>query len=139
MCSQFFRYYKDEDEFDTTRVHYGTSVIGGEFISFIVSIMTARLVNRLDSPGLFKENSYKDLMLDLAQAQKVKAGDQWLYVQLPVGIQKELQALGLMPNPDGGQKRKPGRPKTIVTEVVSKRKPGSPLESKNKTKAGQPG
>ena len=69
LVKEFFRYYKDEDGFDDTKVQYDTSVIGSEFISFIASLMTARLVNRFDSLGLFRDNSYRDLMSDLAQAE----------------------------------------------------------------------
>lgn len=137
LVEEFFHYYKAEDGLDDTRVHYDTSVIGSEFISFIASVMTARLVNRFDELGLFKENSYKDLMGDLAQAKKVKTGasDGWLYVQLPEGIQEELRLLGLMPEKDVKEKRKPGRPKKVVAEILPKRKPGRPRGSKNRSKA----
>ena len=96
LVEEFFRRYKDEDEFSKTRGQDDTSVVGSEFINFIASVMTARLFNRFDSLALFEEYSYKDIMCDLSQAVKVKTGSegQWLFVRFPLGIQEELQKLG---------------------------------------------
>lgn len=137
LVEEFFRRYKDEDEFYKTDVQDDTSVIGSEFISFIASVMTARLFNRFDQLGLFEDRSYKDLMCDLAQAMKVKSGPngQWLFVRLPMTIQEELQKLGLMEKPEEKPHRKPGRPRKNPVQVGPKRKPGRPKGSRNKPKA----
>lgn len=131
LIEDMFRYYKDEDEFKETRVHDDSSVIGSEFISFFSAVMTSRLFKKFDEKGLFKENSYKDIMCDLRQAKKVKIDDKWLYVQLPLGIQEELRELGLLPteNATPKEKKKRGRPKKIVTELKQKRKPGRPRKA----------
>ena len=137
LVEEFFHYYKEEDDFDDTRVHLDASVYGSEFISFIASLLTARLVNRFDSLGLFKTASYKDIMTDLAQAKKIKSGegdDKWLYVRLPEGIQDELRLLGLMEKKTEKAKGKPGRPKTEAVPIGPKRGRGRPLGSKNKPK-----
>lgn len=136
LVEEFFRRYKDEDEFSKTSVQDDTSVIGSEFINFIASVMTARLFNRFDSLGLFEEHSYKDMMCDLSQAVKVKTGSdgQWLFVRLPMGIQEELQKLDLMGKPEEKPHRKPGRPRKISVETGPKKKPGRPRGSKNKLK-----
>lgn len=98
--------------------------------------MTARLVNRFDSLGLFRDNSYRDLMSDLAQVEKTRTGkdSQWLYVQLPQEIQEKLQILRLTEKPEDKPHRKPGRPRKNPVQTEPKRKRGRPLGSMNKPK-----
>ena len=136
LVEEFFRRYKDEDEFSKTRVQDDTSVVGSEFINFIASVMTARLFNRFDSLALFEEYSYKDIMCDLSQAVKVKTGSegQWPFVRFPLGIQEELQKLGLMEKSKEKTHRKPGRPRKNILEPGPKRKPSRPRGSKNRPK-----
>ncbi len=142
LVEEMFRFYKDEDEFKDTKVHDDASVYGSEFIAFFSAVMTARLIKEFSKHDLFDESSYSDIMCDLAQAKKVKlrqpdGTDSWLYVQLPLNIQKELKQLGLFPVEDSETKkegRKRGRPKKVITEAVQKRRPGRPKGSKNKPK-----
>lgn len=42
------RYYKQACEFDETRVHDDYSVIGSEFCCFIATVMTYRILNKLE-------------------------------------------------------------------------------------------
>jgi len=71
LIEECFRYYKHVTDFDDTRVHSDYSVYGSEFINFISSVMTARLIRKFDETGLFAEMTYNDIMSQLATAKKV--------------------------------------------------------------------
>ena len=49
------RYYKQSCEFDETRVHDNYSVYETEFINFLLSLLTYRLLNRFEDTGLLEE------------------------------------------------------------------------------------
>jgi len=71
LIEECFRYYKHVTDFDDTRVHSDVSVYGSEFINFISSVMTARLIRKFDETGLFSDVTYNDIMSRLASAKKV--------------------------------------------------------------------
>lgn len=60
------RMYKDAEELETTRVQDDPSVIASEFINFIATVMTSRLFNEFDRCSLFENDTYKNIMDDLA-------------------------------------------------------------------------
>ena len=151
LIETVFRHYKRDLECDSTRVQLESSTIGSEFIDFIASIMTCRMVQKAENAGLLDKQSYGNLMEDLSTARRPEEASltphtddgQWDIVTLDVF--SELEALELsipVPKPE---KKKRGRPvgsknqKTIEREklvasmpALPKRKPGRPKGSKNK-------
>lgn len=131
LIEQCFRYYKNVTELDDTRVHSDQSVYGNEFVNFIASVMTSRLIKRLEETGLLSELTYNEVMARLASAKKVDTdGDgQWEYVQTTKATEETLIRLDLMPKPEQPPKRKPGRPRKEVDPNAPKRKPGRPRKN----------
>ena len=52
------RYYKQACEFDETRVHNDYSVYGSEFVSFLSSVLTYRILNDAESKNVLEEYTY---------------------------------------------------------------------------------
>ena len=131
LIEECFRYYKHVTDFDDTRVHSDVSVYGSEFINFILSVMTARLIRKFDETGLFAEMTYNDIMSQLATAKKVNTnGDgQWEYVRTTRATEETLQRLGLLPRMEEPAKKKRGRPKKEVDPDAPKRKRGRPRKN----------
>lgn len=106
------RYYKSSCQFDETRVQDDYSVIGSEFIDFLSTLLTFRLINAFDKAELLENNTYKKLMSVLTRAKKARAdGRQWQMVRMNPSHLKILQELELIPKPEEPPKRKRGRPK----------------------------
>ena len=132
------KYYKSACEFDETRVHEDSSVIGSEFCDFLSTVLTYRLINSFDEANLLEKKTYKALLKALRAAKKVKLDGEWKMIKINPSNIKVLQEIGLLPKPELPQKNKLGRPaKTSAiekpTEII-KRKPGRPPGSKNKPK-----
>ncbi|MDY0289197.1 MAG: transposase [Sphaerochaeta sp.] len=131
LIEECFRYYKHVTDFDDTRVHSDVSVYGSEFVNFISSVMTARLIRKFDETGLFSEMTYNDIMSELATAKKVNTyGDgQWEYVRTTRATDKTLERLGLLPKVEEPAKKKRGRPKKEVDPNAPKKKRGRPRKN----------
>ncbi len=65
MC---FRQYKNDLEFDDTKVHTDYAVIGDEFIKFISTIAACRMTRRGVETGILEEMTFGDMIDDLATA-----------------------------------------------------------------------
>jgi hypothetical protein len=131
LIEECFRCYKHVTDFDDTRVHSDVSVYGSEFINFISSVMTSRLIRKFDETGLFAEMTYNDIMSQLATAKKVNSnGDGgWEYVRTTRATEQTLQRLGLLPKMEEPAKKKRGRPKKVVDPNAPKRKRGRPRKN----------
>ena len=71
-------FYKSACEFNETRVHDDYSVIGSEFCDFLSTILTFRLINAFDQPGLLENWTYKKVMSILIRAKKARpSGGDW--------------------------------------------------------------
>ena len=111
-----FNRYKNDECLDKTDVQGDFSVIGSEFVNFISTVITCRLIKKAREAELLAEMSYGDLMDDLSSAwRKVGAmgepetGDEYWVHTLKV-VFDELEALGLSkPIPKPAPKRR-GRP-----------------------------
>ena len=66
-----FDYYKNDLNLDTTNVQNDFSVIGSEFINFISTLITCRLIREAQKKKLLEKMSYKDLMEDLSEAWRL--------------------------------------------------------------------
>ena len=106
------RYYKSALDLDETRVHDDYSVIGTEFIDFLSSAVTMRVLNDLDNAGILKEMTYKKVMSILRRAKKVRcsSGADWQLVKLNPSQEEVLRKLQLLPDKEDPPKRKRGRP-----------------------------
>ena len=71
MLELVFRQYKNDQCLDRTNVQGDFSLIGSEFINFIATVATCRLIARAREAGLLNKMSYKDLMDDLSSAWRM--------------------------------------------------------------------
>ncbi len=111
------RYYKNALGFDVTRVHDDYSVIGSEFIDFLSTVITFRLLNLFDEKGLLEDMSYKKIMHILQRGKRIKNDNEWELIKMNPGQIEILQKLDLIPRPDpvDQPKRKRGRPRKNPT------------------------
>lgn len=72
MLELVFRAYKNDECLDCTNVQVDFSVIGCEFVSFISTLMTCRLINKLKTTDLLKHSSFGEIMEDLSSAWRMK-------------------------------------------------------------------
>ena len=113
-----FNRYKSDECLDKTNVQGDFSVIGSEFVNFIATVITCRLVKEARKAGLLNEMSYGDLMDDLASAWRMvdapddlpETGDKYWVHTLKTEFE-ELEALGLSKPIPMPQPKKRGRPR----------------------------
>lgn len=131
LIEECFRYYKNVTDFDDTRVHSDYSVYGSEFVNFISSVMTSRIIRKFEETELFSEMTYKDIMSKLSSAKKVDTlgNGEWKFVRTTKATEKMLERLGLIPKPEDPPRRKRGRPKKTVDASAPKRKRGRPTKN----------
>ena len=130
-----FNRYKNDECLDRTNVQGDFSVIGSEFINFISTVITCRLIRKAREAELLKLMSYGDLMDDLNSAwRKVDAPDEpstddngWVHTN--VGVFEELEALGLSKPIPKPEPKKRGRKKKESTEDKPKRPRGRPRKN----------
>ena len=63
-----FQRYKNDECLDQTGVQGDFSVIGSEFVNFISTTITCRLIHKAEKAGLLMHDSWADLMDDLSSA-----------------------------------------------------------------------
>ena len=130
-----FNRYKNDECLDRTNVQGDFSVIGSEFINFISTVITCRLIRKAREAELLKLMSYGDLMDDLNSAwRKVDAPDEpstddngWVHTN--VGVFEELEALGLSKPIPKPEPKKRGRKKKESVENKPKRPRGRPRKN----------
>lgn len=105
------RYYKSACKFDETRVQDDASVIGSEFIDFLSTVLTYRLLNKFDKVELLNDICYKKIMNLLDRAKKVRLDGEWHLIKVNPSLEKILIGLDLLPKPDEAPKKKRGRPR----------------------------
>ena len=152
-----FRRYKNDECLDQTGVQSDFSVIGSEFINFISTTLTCRMLKKAEDAGLLKDDSWADLMDDLSSAWRRVDGpmppkaDDPAWVHTIPKVMNLLTALGLAVKPPEETSAnvkvpgKRGRPKGSRNKstlerlakgsqepVNPKRGPGRPKGSKNK-------
>ena len=130
LLELMFNRYKNEEYFDETRVHNDFSVQGLEFINFISTLITSRILNKLEENNVLNGITYGELMEDLNAV--------WRRTDPPiegipdlddgyweVGVKSIFEALiklGLCTNkqaPEKLRKAKAGRPHKEKKEVDS--------------------
>ncbi len=135
MLELVFRQYKNDQCLDKTNVQGDFSLMGSEFINFISTVITCRLIGKAREAGLLNKMSYKDLMDDLISAWRMvdapepPKSDDGSRVHTINCVFEELEALGLsipVPKPE---LKKRGRPKKEPQEQKPKRLRGRPRKN----------
>ncbi len=132
-----FNRYKNDECLDHTDAQGDFSVIGNEFINFISTVITCRIIRKAEKAGLFKTMSYGELMDDLSSAWRrtdapaEPATDDGYWVHTLVSVFEELEALGLskpVPKPEPKKRGRKPKPKD-QTEQKPKRPRGRPRKN----------
>lgn len=125
-----FRQYKNDIELTSTNVHSDYSVYGSEFINFISSIISCRMLNKAIDNNLLDKDSFGDIIEDLNEIWRKENAPEDATIQdtywdhsLPSDLQI-LVKLGLIK--DTSVKRPRGRPKIKQIEDKIKRPRGRP-------------
>lgn len=135
MLELVFRQYKNDQCLDRTNVQGDFSLIGSEFVNFIATVATCRLIARARETGLLNKMSYKDLMDDLSSAWRMvdsptpPRSDDGFWVHTITCVFEELEALGLSIPVPGAEPKKRGRPKKEPQEQKPKRPRGRPRKN----------
>ena len=113
-----FNRYKNDECLDHTDVQGDFSVIGSEFINFLSTTATCRIIRKAERAGLLDSMSYADLMDDLSSAwrradgsaEPVTHDDYWVHT-LEV-VYDEMEKLGICkPVPKPEPKKRGRKPK----------------------------
>jgi len=130
-----FNRYKSDECLDKTNVQGDFSVIGSEFINFISTVATCRIIRKARSAGLLEDMSYGELMEDLSSAwrmvdaPKLPRSDDGYWVHTLKIVFEELEALGLsIPVPKPAPKKR-GRPRKNPESNEPKRPRGRPRKN----------
>ena len=130
-----FSRYKSDECLDKTRVQGDFSLIGSEFINFISTVATCRILRKARATGLLSGMSYGELMDDLSSAWRLKnaseppSSDDGQWVHTLINVFEELEALGLCVPVSKPAPKKKGRPKKVVSEHRPKRPRGRPRKN----------
>lgn len=136
-----FKRYKSDECLDKTCEQGDFSVIGSEFINFISTVATCRIIRKAEQAGLLKDMSYGDLMDDLSSAWRRTdapanpATDDGYWVHTLKTVFEELEALGLstpVAKPAPKKRGRKPKPKDQV-EIKPKRPRGRPRKDANQS------
>ena len=67
-----FKHYKSDEELTETNVQGNYSVIGSEFINFVSTVLTCRMVSKAKKAGVLNKTTYGDMLKDLSQIWRAK-------------------------------------------------------------------
>ena len=143
QLEMLFDCYKNSLDFGITRVQSDYAVRGSEFIDFIATVLTRRIVDRMAKVGVLDDNTYGDVIDDLrgcwrsskTQVNTKPSIQDELWCRLLKKDEDLLVTLGLATLPDNKPALPPkqrGRPKKGTTTDASskdetpRRKPGRP-------------
>jgi hypothetical protein len=130
-----FRQYKSDECLDSTNVQNDFSVIGSEFINFISTLITCRIVRKARNAGVLEDQTYGDLMEDLNQAWRMAGcseaprSDDGRWVHTMKYELEELEKLGLSIPAPKPEPKKRGRPRKNPETVSPKRPRGRPRKN----------
>jgi hypothetical protein len=130
MLELVFARYKSDECLDKTNVQGDFSLIGSEFINFISTVATCRIIRKARAAGLLAGMSYGELMDDLSSAWRMKnapeppSSDDGQWIHTLISVFDELESLGLsLPAPKPAAKKR-GRPKKNLSELEPKKSRG---------------
>lgn len=130
-----FNRYKNDECLDQTNVQGDFSVLGSEFINYISTVATCRIIRKARQCGLLEKTSYGDLMDDLSSAWRrtdappePRSNDGY-WVHTLKSVFEKLEALGLsIPEPLPEPKKRGRKPKN-PDSVKPKRPRGRPRKN----------
>ena len=134
-----FNRYKSDECLDHTDVQNDFSVIGAEFVNFLSTVATCRIIKKAREAGLFETMSYGELMDDLSSAWRrtdapsEPATDDGGWVHTLQIVFDELESLGLskpVPKPEPKKRGRKPKPKNEATQIP-KRPRGRPRKNAN--------
>ena len=136
-----FNHYKNDECLDKTNVQGDFSVIGNEFVNFISTVATCRIIRKARQCGLLEKISYGDLMDDLSSAWRrtdappEPSSDDGYWVHTLKYVFDELEALGLStPEPKPEPKKRGRKPKLKESESIKPKRPrGRPGKAANQS------
>ena len=132
-----FNRYKSDECLDHTDVQNDFSVIGAEFINFLSTVATCRIIKKAREAGLFETMSYGELMDDLSSAWRrtdapsEPATDDGGWVHTLQIVFDELEALGLskpVPKPEPKKRGRKPKPRDEAAQTP-KRPRGRPRKN----------
>jgi len=130
-----FKQYKSDECLDKTNVQGDFSVIGSEFVNFISTVATCRIIRKAREVGILDKMTYADMMDDLSEVWRMvdapgdAASDDNYWVHPMKYALEELEMLGLSkPVPKPEPKRR-GRPPKNPQVVKPKRPRGRPRKN----------
>ena len=135
MLELVFARYKSDECLDRTNVQGYFSLIGSEFINFISTVATCRILRKARTAGLLAGMSYGELMDDLSSAWRMKeapeppSSDDAYWVHTLNCVITELEALGLSVPASKPVPRKRGRPRKDAAAPKPKRPRGRPRKN----------
>ena len=112
-----FDRYKNDECLDSTNVQDDFSLIGSEFVNFIATAVTCRILNRARDAGVLEDMTYGDMLEDLSEAwrktdaPKEPSSDDNGWVHTLKESFRIMEALGLSKPVPVLPKRKRGRPR----------------------------
>ncbi len=131
-----FKRYKSDECLDHTGEQGDFSVIGSEFVNYISTVATCRIIKKAEQAGLLDHMSYGDLMDDLSSAWRRTdapddpSTDDGYWVHTLKIVFDELEALGLSkPIPKPLPKKRGRKPKLKEqTDIDPIRPRGRPID-----------
>ena len=135
-----FNRYKSDECLDHTDCQGDFSVIGSEFINFLSTVATCRIIRKAEKANLLDKMSYAELMDDLSSAWRLADSPMepstydgyWVHTLQTVFV--ELEALGLSKPIPKPEPKKRGRKPKDSADLKPKRPRGRPR--KNPSSAG---
>jgi hypothetical protein len=135
MLELVFKRYKNDECLNQTNVQGDFSLIGSEFINFISTVATCRIIRKARTAGLLEKMSYGDLMDDLSSAWRrvdapknpVSNDGYWIHTLKTVF--EELELLGLSAPVSKPAPKKRGRPRKNPEVIKPKRPRGRPRKN----------
>ena len=112
-----FNRYKSDECLDKTNVQGDFSLLGSEFINFISTVATCRLLRKARKAGILEDMTYGELMEDLSSAWRMidapmnPVSDDGKWVHTLPSVLREMEALGISAPPHNEKPKKRGRPR----------------------------
>ena len=67
-----FKHYKSDEELTETNVQGNYSAVGSEFVNFVSTVLTCRMVSKAKKAGVLNKTTYGDMLKDLSQIWRAK-------------------------------------------------------------------
>lgn len=141
LLEMVFKRYKSDECLDHTGVQGDFTVIGSEFINFISTVATCRMIRKAEQSGVLSKMTYGELMDDLSSAWRMSdapsnpSTDDGYWVHTLQTVFESLEALGLSePIPKPEPKKRGRKPKLKDETVLKPKRPrGRPRKDSNQS------